>query len=95
MELIAAVRNSSRTLVNLSLFELGSVFLPAKSSSQVELPSGGSLPSDSELGALGDSVPNQPLYLAGLILGDRLVQQVGKPAAKSSYADAIGAVRPG
>lgn len=89
----AAARNSSRTLVNLSLFELGSVFLPAKSTSQVSLPSGGSLPSDSELEALGDSVPNQPLYLAGLILGDRLVQQVGKPAGKSSFADSIGAVR--
>lgn len=88
----AAARNSSRTLVNLSLYEIGAVFLPARSNASVDLPVGAALPSEGQLRLLGESVPNQPLYLAGLIMGDRLSQQVGKPAAKSSYADAIGMV---
>ncbi|MFN4846759.1 MAG: phenylalanine--tRNA ligase subunit beta [Rhodoluna sp.] len=89
----AAARNSSRTLVNLSIFEIGSIFQPAPSSAEVELPIGGAIPSSNQLKALGNSVPTQPIALAALMLGDRVGQQVGKTSTRSSYLDAIGAVR--
>lgn len=89
----AAARNSSRTLVNLSLFEIGSIFQPAASAAEVVLPIGGAIPSSSQLATLNESVPAQPLFLAGLLMGERIGQQVGKASIRSSYADAIGAVR--
>lgn len=89
----AAARNSSRTLVNLSIFEIGSIFQPALSSAEVDLPIGGAIPSSNQLRELNDSIPSQPLALAALMLGDRVGQQVGKAATRSSYLDAIGAVR--
>jgi phenylalanyl-tRNA synthetase beta chain len=89
----AAKRNASRTLVDLALFEIGLVFLPAKSNVAVELPTGNVLPSEAELQRLRDSIPVQPLTLAALFMGDRVGQQVGRKSIKSSYADAISLVR--
>ena len=89
----AAKRNASRTLVDLALFEIGLVFLPATSSASVELPVGNVLPSQAELQRLQDSIPLQPLTLAALFMGDRVGQQVGRKSIKSSYADAISLVR--
>ncbi len=89
----AAKRNASRTLVDLALFEIGLVFLPATSNATVELPAGNVLPSQAELQRLQDSIPLQPLTLAALFMGDRVGQQVGRKSIKSSYADAISLVR--
>ncbi|MFM8927554.1 MAG: phenylalanine--tRNA ligase subunit beta [Rhodoluna sp.] len=89
----AASRNSSRTLVDLSLYEVGAVFREANSSSQVELPAVAAVPSAAQLKTLHDSVPSQPVMVAGLFLGDRVGQQVGKRSTKSGYAEAIGTIR--
>ena len=88
----AAARNSSRTLVDLSLFETGSVFVRKSKAKSVELPEGGKLPTEDQMTALAHSVPNQPVMLAGLLMGDRTPQQAGAKARRSSYRDAIGAV---
>ena len=89
----AAKRNASRTLVDLALYEIGLVFLPAKSGESVSLPLGDKLPAGAELQKLHDSIPVQPLTLAALFMGDRLAQQVGRKSVRSSYADAISLVR--
>ena len=89
----AAKTNSSRTLVNLSIYEIGSVFLPARSNASVSLPSAQDRPSDAELQKLFDSIPTQPLMLGVLYAGERLSQQVGRKSVKASYADAISLVR--
>lgn len=89
----AAQRNLSRTMVDLSLFEIGSVYLPATSDESVVLPNGTTLPSANELQMLHDSVPRQPLMLGALMLGERLNQQVGRKAQKSSYADALSIIK--
>ncbi len=89
----AAKRNASRTLVDLAIYEIGLVFLPAKSGEEVSLPLGTKLPSEAELQKLHDSIPVQPLTLAALFMGDRLNQQVGRKSVRSSYADAISLVR--
>ena len=89
----AAKRNVSRTLTDLAIYELGLVFNPAKSSKAVSLPSGTVLPSAKDLQLLHESVPQQPLYLGALFVGNRISEQVGRKASRSGYADAIQAAR--
>ena len=89
----AAKRNLSRGLTNLSIFESGLVFNPESKAQPVELPIGNVLPSKEQLVALQASVPHQPLMVAGLFVGDRIAQQVGRKAVRSGYADAIQAAR--
>jgi phenylalanyl-tRNA synthetase beta chain len=89
----AAKRNSSRTLVDLSLFEIGLIFKAAQSSDAVTLPSGIVKPTDAELGKLNASVPLQPLMLGAVFVGDRIGQQVGRKSIKASYADALTVAR--
>jgi phenylalanyl-tRNA synthetase beta chain len=89
----AAKRNVSRTLTDLSIYEVGLVFNPAKSNKAVTLPNGTTLPSDKELQLLHESVPQQPLYLGALFVGNRITEQVGRKASRSGYADAIQAAR--
>lgn len=89
----AAKRNVSRTLTDLSIYEVGLVFNPAKSNKSVSLPNGIKLPSTQELQNLHESVPEQPLYLGVLFVGNRLAEQVGRKATRSGYSDAIQAAR--
>ena len=89
----AAKRNVSRTLTDLSIYEVGLVFNPAKSSKPVSLPNGTTLPSAKDLELLHQSVPQQPLYLGALFVGNRISEQVGRKASRSGYADAIQAAR--
>ena len=89
----AAKRNVSRTLTDLSLYEVGLVFNPAKSNEAVTLPSGTVLPSPKDLELLHHSIPHQPLHLGALFIGNRIADQVGRKASRSGYADAIQAAR--
>ncbi len=88
----AAKRNLSRTLTDLAIYEVGLVFAPGKQVA-VSLPSGVKLPTESELAALHESVPDQPLSLGAVFVGDRVSAQVGKKSVKASYLDAIQAAR--
>lgn len=90
----AAQRNLSRGLVDLSLFEIGSVFLPDASAlaKEVTLPPGAQRPTDAQLTALNDSIPIQPTKIAALILGDVIAKQPGQPAVVAGLADALAAV---
>lgn len=89
----AAKRNLSRGLVNLAIFEEGSVFLPIKKIGQgIELPIGNRLPEDKVLAQLNQEIPNQPKHLAVVFTGSRISQQVGQREVAASYQDAINAV---
>ena len=89
----AAKRNLSRGLVNLAIFEEGSVFLPIKKIGQgIELPVGNRLPEDKVLAQLNQEIPNQPKHLAVVFTGSRISQQVGQREVAASYQDAINAV---
>ena len=89
-----ARRNLSRGLTDLSLFEVGLVFLPeaGRSYGSATLPSGVSLPSDAELAELTGSIPPQPRYIAGLFLGESVSAAPGRAAVASGLADALAAV---
>lgn len=89
-----ARRNLSRGLVDLKLFELGSVYLPATGGkpAAITLPAGNSKPSDVELAELESTIPDQPLRIAGLFLGDSILRQPGQRQVPAGIADAFEAV---
>ncbi|MFM1973334.1 MAG: hypothetical protein RLZZ345_418 [Actinomycetota bacterium] len=89
----AARRNVSRGLVDLAIFEEGSVFLPA-SDVKVgsELPVGNQRPDDSQLSVLNTEIPAQPKHLAILLAGARVPSQVGQREIAANYQDALNAV---
>ena len=89
----AAKRNLSRTITDFAIYEVGLVFKPAKSEAPIDLPIGNKLPSQDQLLTLENSIPNQPLTLGALFIGNRISQQVGRKAIRAGYADAIQAAR--
>jgi len=86
-----AQRNLSRGLTDLSIFEIGSVFVSQNDVAEISLPSAQSRPSAQELAKLESSLPAQPLKLAALFVGDRTQAQVGRKPAPASYVDAMQA----
>ncbi|MBX3104545.1 MAG: phenylalanine--tRNA ligase subunit beta [Microbacteriaceae bacterium] len=89
-----AQRNLSRGLVDLKLFEVGSVYLPhSESSTAIELPAGNTKPSDSDLKKIYSALPDQPLRIAGLYLGNSVHRQPGLRAIEAGISDALDAVK--
>jgi phenylalanyl-tRNA synthetase beta chain len=90
-----ARRNLSRGLVDLGIFEIGSVVRPepGRSYGSGPLPSGLVRPSVEELGELLDSIPPQPLYVSAMLIGVSVERQPGTPAAPYGVADAVDVVR--
>lgn len=90
----AAARNISRGMVDLALFEEGSVFLPARTvAASHVLPVGNERPSEQLLDQLEQQIPNQPRHLAIVFTGDRVAEQVGQRSVAADYQDALAAVR--
>lgn len=90
-----ARRNLSRGLVDLAIYELGSVFLPGagRGYGSGPLPVGNSRPSAEVLAALNDSIPPQSLHVAAMFLGARVHKQPTQPAVVHSLGDALEAVQ--
>jgi len=90
-----AKRNVSRGLTDLSLFEIGLVFLPEEGVSygQADLPPGAVLPSDAELSRLHAGIPPQPRHVGLVILGNAVPKQPGQPPVPAGIADALAVVR--
>lgn len=88
-----AKRNMARGLVDLSIYEIGTVFLPGASLGSETLPPGAALPADETLEALNAGIPSQPRHLAGLVLGHPVQKQPGQEALAAGLADALTMVR--
>jgi len=88
-----ARRNLSRGLVDLALYEIGSVFRPEPGTryGSGDLPSGIIRPTSSELADLLGSIPPQPLRVAALFTGAAVSKQPGQPAVQHGIADAVDA----
>ncbi|MBF4463599.1 MULTISPECIES: phenylalanine--tRNA ligase subunit beta [unclassified Rathayibacter] len=91
----AAARNRSRGLVDLAIYELGSVFLPEKGRpfGSATLPLGGVRPSASVEAALDAGIPPQPLHVAALLTGAALERQPGVTSRDADWRDALDIVR--
>ncbi|SJN47503.1 Phenylalanyl-tRNA synthetase beta chain [Microbacterium esteraromaticum] len=90
-----AHRNISRGIVDLAIFETGSVFTPAEG---VEygtdfIPPLGERPSDETLAALNAGIPPQPRLLSVLLTGNITPRQPGRAAEHADLSDALDAVR--
>lgn len=89
----AAKRNLSRGLVDLAIFEEGSVFVPISKIAQgSELPIGNARPAAEQLEQLNAEIPLQPKHLAVLLTGARIPNQVAQKEVAANYQDAINAV---
>ncbi|MGH1523536.1 phenylalanine--tRNA ligase subunit beta [Leifsonia sp. L25] len=89
-----AKRNLARGLVDLRIYELGTVFLPSGAPlGSEELPLGAALPGDDVLAGLNAGIPAQPRHLAGLIVGHAVEKQPGQAPVAVGVADALTAVQ--
>ena len=90
-----ARRNLSRGLVDLAVYEIGSVFRPEAGAryGSGDLPSGIIRPTSSELADLLGGIPPQPLRLGALFTGAAIVKQPGQLGVLHGIADAIDAAR--
>ncbi|WP_448004212.1 phenylalanine--tRNA ligase subunit beta [Agromyces bauzanensis] len=91
----AARRNRSRGLNDLSLFELGLVFLPeaGRTYGTPGLPIGDARPSEAQLDELQAGIPPQPRHVGVLLVGDTVTKQPGQPSVPAGIVDALDAVR--
>lgn len=90
-----AHRNISRGLVDLALFEVGSVFAPEEGvvyGTDV-VPPLGERPSDETLAELRSSIPPQPRLVSALLTGSITARQPGRAAEHVELSDALDAVR--
>ena len=88
-------RNTSRGLVDVSVFESGTVFLPVEGTTYgtAEVPAGAQRPGDELLGQLAASLPAQPRHLAVAVVGDAIERQPGQPAVVAGLADVLDDLR--
>jgi phenylalanyl-tRNA synthetase beta chain len=88
-------RNSSRGLVDLSVFEAGTVFLPeeGRAYGTGDVPVGAERPSDEVLASLESSIPRQPRHLAVVGIGQSIDRQPGQAAVAVSLADVLDDLR--
>jgi len=86
-------RNHSRGLVDLAVFEAGSVFLPPKTLGTDDIEPGAALPSTKSLERMNASLPTQPWWVAGMLTGHRQPRGVGAGTEAFGVADAIDAAR--
>ncbi|WP_221585632.1 phenylalanine--tRNA ligase subunit beta [Microbacterium sp. G2-8] len=91
----AAHRNLSRGSTDLSLFEVGSVFLPEEGVTYGTdaNPPRGEKPSDDVLAQLDAAIPPQPRHVAMLFAGDVAPKQPGRPAEPAGLETALDAIR--
>jgi phenylalanyl-tRNA synthetase beta chain len=67
-----AERNVGRGATDLAIFQTSLVFLPRPDSRPAPLPSVAQRPSDQEIQALYDALPDQPLHLGVVLTGSRV-----------------------
>lgn len=90
-----AHRNLSRGIVDLALFEAGTVFLPKPGVQYgtVSVPPLAVRPDAATLAALDASIPPQRRHVAVLLTGHTVPKQPGQAAVVADLADAVDAIR--
>ena len=92
--LATAARNRSRGLTSVSVFETGLVFLPAAGVTYGhELLSAATRPTPEQEAELHASIPPQPRYVSGILVGDALERQPGHKAVPFDWQDALATVQ--
>jgi len=84
----AVARNTSRSLDDLALFECGLVFRATDKGPAI-MPDVSRRPSEAEVGALFDRLPDQPRHLAGIVTGDWVPAGPDRPAGPATWQHAV------
>ncbi len=88
-----AARNISRGLISGHLYELGSVFIATETSANsVDFPQTSARPTEEQLNALNQQIPDQPEMLAAVGFGEVQLQQPGQSSQELDYRVAIDKV---
>jgi phenylalanyl-tRNA synthetase beta chain len=87
-----AARNVSRGRTDLAIFETAAVFFPTKDGTKAPILGVERRPSEDELAALFAAVPDQPRFVAGVLVGAREPSGWWGPGRAASWADAIEVV---
>lgn len=88
-----AERNVGRGAADLAIFQTGLVFLPRPDAKPAPLPSVAQRPSDEEIQALNDALPDQPLHLAVVLTGSRTPSGWWGKGRPAGWADAVQVAR--
>ncbi|MFC5264838.1 phenylalanine--tRNA ligase subunit beta [Kribbella qitaiheensis] len=88
-----AERNVGRGATDLAIFQTGLVFLPRPDAKPAPLPSVVQRPSDEEIQALNDALPDQPLHLAVVLTGSRTPSGWWGKGRPAGWADAVQVAR--
>ncbi|TCN30471.1 phenylalanyl-tRNA synthetase beta subunit [Kribbella orskensis] len=88
-----AERNVGRGATDLAIFQTGLVFLPRSDAKPAPLPSVAQRPSDAEIQALNDALPDQPLHLAVVLTGSRIPSGWWGKGQPAGWADAVQVAR--
>jgi phenylalanyl-tRNA synthetase beta chain len=88
-----AERNAGRGATDLAIFQTSLVFLPRPDSKPAPLPSVDHRPSDEEIQALNDALPDQPLHLGVVLTGSRIPTGWWGKGRPAGWADAVQVAR--
>jgi phenylalanyl-tRNA synthetase beta chain len=88
-----AERNAGRGATDLAIFQTSLVFLPRPDSKPAPLPSVDHRPSDEEIQALNDALPDQPLHLGVVLTGSRIPTGWWGKGQPAGWADAVQVAR--
>ncbi|TDU91934.1 phenylalanyl-tRNA synthetase beta subunit [Kribbella voronezhensis] len=88
-----AERNVGRGSTDLAIFQTGLVFLPRPDAKPAPLPAVTQRPSDEEIQALYDALPDQPLHLAVVLTGARIPTGWWGKGQPSTWSDAVQVAR--
>lgn len=87
----AAIRNVARGMTDVALFHIGQVVLPKQEQSSVPHVPVDRRPSDEQVGALLDALPEQPVHVAAVLAGQRERAGWWGDGRAASWADAVEA----
>ncbi|GAA1606133.1 MULTISPECIES: phenylalanine--tRNA ligase subunit beta [Kribbella] len=88
-----AERNAGRGANDLAIFQTGLVFLPKAETKPAPLPSVAQRPSDAEIQALYDALPDQPLHVGVVLTGSRTPAGWWGKGRPAGWADAVQIAR--
>ncbi|WEV71814.1 phenylalanine--tRNA ligase subunit beta [Bifidobacterium sp. ESL0790] len=86
-------RNLRRGLENISLYELGHVYLWDPNAPAIPALPGGKKPTDEQLKALDAGLPDQPLHVAAILTGSALEPSWMGEGRDVDWSDAVEAMR--
>jgi phenylalanyl-tRNA synthetase beta chain len=88
-----AERNVGRGATDLAIFQTSLVFLPRPDAKPAPLPSVVQRPSDEEIQALNDALPEQPLHVGVVLTGSRVPAGWWGKGQAAGWADAVQVAR--